>query len=62
MLAIVPNCLSDEIYKRIDAFKKEFPEFDADRELVYEEMLFLYNEHGIIPDIVKPGEGNENKS
>jgi len=56
MLAIVPNYISDEIYKRIDAFKKELPEWDADRELVYEEMLSLYNAHGVIPEIVKPGE------
>jgi hypothetical protein len=50
MIVIVPNSLSDAIYKKIDVALVECPDATPDRELFYNHLLSYFNEHGVIPD------------
>jgi len=47
---IVPDSLSAEIYKRIDAELVDWPDAVPDRELFYQQLLAHFDEHGVIPD------------
>lgn len=50
MLLIVPNSLSAELYRRIDAEIAKVPDAAKDREALYRQLLAYFNEHGVIPD------------
>jgi len=50
MLVIVPNCLSDQIYAKLDAAFADVPEAEKDREVLYRQLLEYFNENGIVPD------------
>lgn len=47
---IVPNTLSEEIYRRIDSELRAKPEAAPDRELFYAQLLDYYAEHGALPE------------
>lgn len=47
---IVPDSLSAEIYKRIDAELLDWPDAAPDRELFYQQLLEHFDAHGVIPD------------
>lgn len=47
---IVPDSLSAEIYKRIDAKLADWPDAVAERENFYQALLFHFDAHGVIPD------------
>jgi hypothetical protein len=49
MFYVVPNDLSDEIYRRIDEQIALVPGAAADREFFYRALLDHFNEHGVIP-------------
>jgi hypothetical protein len=49
-LVIVPNSLSEEIYRRIDAAIAEVPEAADGREEFYDALLSHFDEHGVIPE------------
>ncbi len=56
-VAIVPNELRDELYKRIDAQLEKHPVLKNQRELIYEDMLSYFDHHGVIPDFtIEPKE------
>ena len=48
---IVPNILTDAIYKKIDSFIEEHPDKEQDRKYLYRLLVNAYNEHGVIGDI-----------
>jgi hypothetical protein len=50
MLVIVPNELRDAINENLDAAIRQKPEADKDREMMYDQLLNFYNEHGYVPD------------
>lgn len=47
---IVPDSLSAEIYKRIDAKLVDWPDAVPDRELFYQQLLEHFDAHGVIPE------------
>jgi hypothetical protein len=47
---IVPDSLSTEIYRRIDAKLVDWPDAAAEREHFYLSLLLHFDEHGVIPD------------
>lgn len=47
---IVPDSLSSEIYKRIDAKLADWPDAVAERENFYQALLCHFDTHGVIPD------------
>lgn len=50
MFVVVPNYLSDEIYRRLDAEIAKEPDAAKDREALYRQLLSYFNEHGVIPN------------
>lgn len=62
---IVPDSLRAEIYKRIDEKLAGLPvlgDLDAERENMYQALLFHFDTHGVIPDFdIKPV-GSQNTS
>jgi hypothetical protein len=60
MLVIVPNSLRDAINAKLDAAFKDLPKAaNADREIMYSQLVGYFNDYGHIPDftIAIPGEG-----
>lgn len=49
-IVVVPNDLRDAIYAAIDKELNGRPCDDADREVIYEQILAYFDEHGRIPD------------
>lgn len=47
---VVPNALSDAIYKKIDAALANQPKLKRQRENIYKDLLAYYDEHGVVPD------------
>lgn len=47
---IVPNYLSEEIYKKVDAQLEICPNLKPHREDIYNKILRYFDEHGVIPD------------
>ncbi len=47
---IVPDSLSNAIYKAIDAATADIPMAIVDREIFYNQLLDYFNEHGEIPE------------
>jgi len=50
MMVIVPNHISDAIYKKIDEALKRRPELVGHREDIFTDLLSYYDETGRIPD------------
>ena len=50
MIVIVPNVLRDAINKKLDAAFVKVPEAEKDREVLYNQLLTYYDEHGVVPD------------
>lgn len=50
MLVIVPNYIADAINAKLDAAIAACPEAAKEREVLYEQLLGYFNEHGIIPE------------
>lgn len=50
MLVIVPNELSEAIYRKVDLAIAECPELSSERENIYRDVLAYYDKHGVIPD------------
>lgn len=49
MLVVVPNHLSAELYRLIDAEIVKVPAAAPDRDLIYNQLLAYFHEHGVIP-------------
>lgn len=47
---VVPNHLSDAIYKVVDAQLRVNPQFEKYREDIYKDILDFYDKNGVIPD------------
>ena len=50
MFRIIPNSLRDAISAKLDAAIAECPAAEEDREVLYEQLLDYFDEHGRIPD------------
>jgi hypothetical protein len=60
-LVVVPDALSEAIYRRVDEEIAKHPPAAPDRELIYSHILGYFDEHGVIPDFslkphAKPGD------
>ena len=49
-IVIVYNELRDAIYRAVDNALADAPEFTAERENIYRDILAHYDEFGVIPD------------
>lgn len=49
-IVIVPDSLSEAIYKKIDEQLEKVPEARSIRKEIFQNLLNYYNEHGVIPD------------
>ena len=49
-MVIVPNSLRDAIMKKLDAEIAKHPDAEKDREVLYEQLLGYFDEHGVIPE------------
>ena len=47
---IVPNDISSAINAKLDVAFQECPEAKVDREMMYDQLLDFYDNHGRIPD------------
>ena len=47
---IVPNQLRDAIMGKLDAEFAKFPDAEIDRDVLYQQLLTYYDEHGCIPE------------
>ena len=50
MFVIVPNYVSEAIYKKVDVQLEKNPHLKEQREKIYNDILNYFNEHGKIPD------------
>ena len=50
MFVIVPNYVSEAIYKKVDVQLEKNPHLKEQRENIYNDILNYFNEHGKIPD------------
>lgn len=50
MIAVIPNTLSHTINAKLDAAIAKVPEAAKSREVLYQQLLEYFDEHGIIPD------------
>lgn len=50
MIVIVPNHLSEELYRRIDAELVKHPDLIGEREEIFGRLLEHFNLNGVIPD------------
>ena len=50
MFVIVPNYVSEAIYKKVDVQLEKNPHLKEQRENIYNDILKYFNEHGKIPD------------
>lgn len=60
MIAVIPNELSNAINKKLDAAFEDFPEAEKDRDGLFRQLLYYFDEHGILPDfkLVKKSDNN----
>jgi hypothetical protein len=49
-LVVVPNHLSAEIYRRLDAEIEKHPDAAPDREHLFQQLLDAFDRFGVIPD------------
>lgn len=50
MFLVIPNSLRDEINRRLDEQIALAPDAEADREVLYNQLVHYFNENGVIPD------------
>lgn len=50
MFVIVPNSLHDEINAKLDIAIAKVPDAEKDREVLYQQLLEYFDEHGVVPD------------
>ncbi len=50
MIVIIPDSLRYGIHAKLDEAFKDCPDAEKDRELLYQQLLNHFYEHGIIPD------------
>ena len=50
MLVIVPDSLYNEIQAKLDTAFVKMPDAERDRDCLYRQLLFFFNEHGFLPD------------
>lgn len=47
---IIPNDLADAISAKLDAAIAECPDAAGDRDVLYNQLLDYFDEHGVVPD------------
>jgi len=50
MFVIVPNVLSDAVNKKLDLAFVDCPEAEKDRDILYNQLLQYFDEHGELPE------------
>ena len=50
MIVIVPNCLAEKIYAKIDVQLELCPELKPHREDIFHDLLAYFDEYGVVPD------------
>lgn len=50
MFYVVPNCIGNEISRKLDAEIEKHPDAAKDREVLHGQLVEYFAEHGVIPD------------
>ena len=50
MIAIIPDILRDVINAKLDVAISEVPEAEKDRDVLYNQLLLIFDETGEVPD------------